>query len=255
MTESDWLGDADPWQMLVHLRIGPRVQQSKAGRRRLRLFAVACCRRLWPILPEGPLRRAVEVNDRYAEGLAERDEVETARSAALTGMRSAWAALRAAAVAAPLEEQPLRNAVSSATWRAGQAVFQALRSEAYRAAREAALGAAMAAAQFATGPLYHSVWRSAVEAQKTAQRQLLRDLFGNPFRRPVLDPLWRRSNDGAAVRLAGAVHEEQAFERLPILADALEDAGCDDAGLLGHCRGPGPHVRGCWAVDLILGKS
>jgi hypothetical protein len=57
------------------------------------------------------------------------------------------------------------------------------------------------------------------------------------------------------VRLAQGIYEDRAFDRLPVLADALEEAGCDNAEILSHCRGPGPHVRGCWAVDLSLGKE
>ena len=84
---------------------------------------------------------------------------------------------------------------------------------------------------------------------------LLQDLFGNPFRPPTVEPSWLHWNDGTAVKLAQAIYEERAFGRLPVLADALEDAGCDNADILNHLRGPGPHVRGCWAVDLLLGKS
>ncbi len=80
----------------------------------------------------------------------------------------------------------------------------------------------------------------------------LRDIVGNPFRPIVFNPAWRTST----VRgLASAIYAERAFDRLPILADALEDAGCDQPDLLAHCRSDGPHVRGCWAVDLILAKS
>ena len=81
---------------------------------------------------------------------------------------------------------------------------------------------------------------------------ILRDIFGNPFRPVAFDPAWRTST---AVGLAEAIYDERAFDRLPILADALQDAGCEDADILGHCRGDGPHVRGCWVVDLVLGKE
>jgi hypothetical protein len=92
---------------------------------------------------------------------------------------------------------------------------------------------------------------------------LLRDIFGNPFRpSPTLPPAVLAWNDRTIPRLAEAVYEERKMPegtldpaRLAILADALLDAGCDDEALLAHLRGPGPHVRGCWAVDLILGKS
>jgi hypothetical protein len=81
---------------------------------------------------------------------------------------------------------------------------------------------------------------------------LIRDIFGNPFRPVTLDPAWRTAN---AVALAQAIYDERAFERMPILGDALEDAGCDNDDILNHCREPGEHVRGCWVVDLLLGKS
>jgi hypothetical protein len=81
---------------------------------------------------------------------------------------------------------------------------------------------------------------------------LLRDIFGNPFRPVAFDPAWRTE---AAAGLARGIYEERAFERLPILADALQDAGCEHADILAHCREPGTHVRGCWVVDLVLGKE
>jgi hypothetical protein len=80
----------------------------------------------------------------------------------------------------------------------------------------------------------------------------LRCVVGNPFRPVAFEPAWRSET---AVSLAAGIYEERAFDRLPVLADALEEAGCDDAEVLAHCRGPGPHARGCWVVDGVLGKS
>ncbi len=80
---------------------------------------------------------------------------------------------------------------------------------------------------------------------------LIRDIFGNPFRPVVANPAWLTPT---VVSIASAIYAERAFDRLPILADALEEAGCADADLLLHGRQPGEHVRGCWAVDLVLGK-
>ena len=82
--------------------------------------------------------------------------------------------------------------------------------------------------------------------------QLLRDIFINPFRLVSLNPSWLSSN---VVDLARTIYEERAFVRLPILADALMDAGCENPDILEHCRGVGPHVRGCWVIDLLLGKE
>jgi hypothetical protein len=78
----------------------------------------------------------------------------------------------------------------------------------------------------------------------------LRDVFGNPFRPVPFSPGWRTSD---AVAVARGGYESRDFGVLPILADTLQDAGCEDERLLGHCRGDGPHVRGCWALDLVLG--
>ena len=85
------------------------------------------------------------------------------------------------------------------------------------------------------------------------QSRLIRDIFGNPFRPVTLDPAWRTSTVRA---LAQGIYEERAFDRMPILADALQDAGCVSADIQAHCRDPQQvHVRGCWIVDLVLGKS
>ena len=93
---------------------------------------------------------------------------------------------------------------------------------------------------------------SAPEA--AAQCHLLRDLFA-PFDPLRIEPAWLAGCDGAVPVLARGIYEERAFERMPILADALEEAGCDHAGLLAHCRAGEGHVRGCWAVDAILGRE
>jgi hypothetical protein len=90
-------------------------------------------------------------------------------------------------------------------------------------------------------------------AESAAQCGLLRDIFR--FRRVALDPAWLAWDGGSVPRLARAVDDERAFDRLPVLADALEEADCTDAEVLNHCRLPGEHVRGCWAVDLLLGQS
>jgi hypothetical protein len=91
---------------------------------------------------------------------------------------------------------------------------------------------------------------------KAKQVALLRDIFGNPFRPPSpLDASVLTWSGGTVVTLARSIYQDRHFDDLPVLADALEEAGCTDAALLEHLRGPGPHVRGCWAVDLILAKD
>jgi hypothetical protein len=97
-----------------------------------------------------------------------------------------------------------------------------------------------------------SAGNAAFERELAAQCGLLRDIFGNPCRPVRLDPRWRTP---AVKALAQAFYEERRFQDLPILADALEEGGCDNAAMLSHCREPGEHVRGCWALDLLLGKT
>jgi hypothetical protein len=84
------------------------------------------------------------------------------------------------------------------------------------------------------------------------QAALLRDIFGDPYNPVTFDTSWRTE---AVIDLARGVYESRDFAPMPVLADALEDAGCADPDILAHCRGPGPHVRGCWVVDLVLGKA
>ncbi|MBX9585555.1 MAG: hypothetical protein K2X87_35050 [Gemmataceae bacterium] len=81
----------------------------------------------------------------------------------------------------------------------------------------------------------------------------MRDLFGNPFRPVAFDPDWRTST---AVALARGMYDARDFGPMPVLADALQDAGCDHPEVLAHCRDPaGIHVRGCWVVDGVLGLT
>ena len=84
---------------------------------------------------------------------------------------------------------------------------------------------------------------------------MLLEVFANPFRSRILDPVWLSWNNGTVGKLAQAIYDDGAFDRLPVLADALEEAGCTDADKLTHCRSEGPHVKGCWVVDLILSKD
>jgi hypothetical protein len=89
----------------------------------------------------------------------------------------------------------------------------------------------------------------------SALADLVREVFGNPFRPVGLDPTCLAWHDRTVPRLARTIYEERRFDDLPVLADALEEAGCADAALLEHCRSAGVHVRGCWALDAILGHE
>jgi hypothetical protein len=115
-------------------------------------------------------------------------------------------------------------------------------------------GAPMDYAWLASGVLL-DVLREAGEdpaIEEKAQCDLIRDIFGNPFRPVTFASAWRTDS---AVSIARTMYDSHDLSAMPILADAIEDAGCDSEEILGHCRGPGPHVRGCWALDLILGKE
>jgi hypothetical protein len=93
------------------------------------------------------------------------------------------------------------------------------------------------------------------QAELAVRCRMLRCIIGNPFHHQNFNPDWLVWNEGTIPKLAQAIYDERAFDRLPILADALEDAGCTNPEMLNHCRAEGPHVLGCWPVDLILGKS
>jgi hypothetical protein len=98
-----------------------------------------------------------------------------------------------------------------------------------------------------------AAWGTAVRTEYAAQAGLLRDIIGPlPFRNITLDPAWLPPT---VAKLVKSIYEERAFDRLPALADALDEAGCTDADILGHLRGPGPHVKGCWALDALLGRE
>jgi hypothetical protein len=112
------------------------------------------------------------------------------------------------------------------------------------------------------GPPRLKQWHERLPGVRQVASSLLRDLLSNPYRPVAADPAWLSWNGGAVVQLAEAAYEERALPsgeldpaRLAVLADALEEAGCADPVILAHLRGPGPHVRGCWAVDLLLGKK
>jgi hypothetical protein len=116
-------------------------------------------------------------------------------------------------------------------------------------AGDAAVDAAHLVACLLASNTFHDPERRSVLSHLST---LLRDIFGNPFRPVAIDPAWLTST---VLALARQMYDSRDFSAMPILADALQDAGCDSADLLDHCRSDGPHVRGCWVVDLVLGRS
>jgi hypothetical protein len=225
MTEAEWLASEDPEVMLIALMEGAPATSP----RKLRLFAVACGRHSseWTTDPQS--LSAIKTSEQYADGLIGRKKLAAAR-------RDAFAASKA--VGANRIAQHAAVLALNISYESDKA------SSAFELARTTA-GCASSLWYSASGPAGEPFARR-------AQTDLLRDIIGNPFRPVALDPAWRTT---AVLGLAEAIYADRAFDRLPILADALEEAGCANADLLDHCRGLGPHVRGCWAVDLILGKA
>jgi hypothetical protein len=228
VTEAEWLACAEPRALLEFVR-------GRLGSgRKLRLFLCACARRLWPLLKDVRGRQAVEVAERYADGLVKLKRLHRA-------CRNAEAAVRALAAYGPGEAP----------------AYCAVRVAHYAAARHwdfngIVLGCLYYAARAYAG---HLPGNPVPAAELAALAALVRELFGNPFSPTAADPAWLGWDGDTVPRLARAIYAESAFDRLPVLADALEEAGCADAEILGHLRGSGPHVRGCWAVDLLLAKG
>jgi hypothetical protein len=229
MSETEWLTCVDPEPMLELLR-------GNASGRKMRLFACACCRRIWHLLHDKRSRKAVECSEQFADGHIDKEQLSAARKEADDAR---WA--RALSYREALTDKKRRihyaaNAamlVASATGNATK-LFHRM-----RLAASAALGAEL----LETG------------SSSLHNCQLLREIFGNPFRWTVVEPTILAWNDSIIPRLAKSIYDDQAFDLLPILADALEDAGCIDADMLLHCRLPGGHIRGCWVIDDLLGRE
>jgi hypothetical protein len=277
MTEAEWLACVDPNLMLEALGAG-----GLASDRKLRLFACACCRRVWDEQVDGRVRAAVGAAEAFADGLIDPATLEAARKAA-------------GAAGAETRNEAVRR-------------LRKLSAELYPEMDQddpdlaygdqdcgAEAGSAASAAERACGPdlarlEYYDIHHAASDAVRYLKRrlapyeelepkkppsevngrladecrvqaELLRCVFGNPFRPGSVDPSWL-ARGGALARLAWAAYDDLLLPegnldpaRLAVLSDALEEAGCADADLLAHLRSASPHVRGCWAVDLILGKG
>jgi hypothetical protein len=234
MTEDQWIACQKVDDCLWFLGHGRKVAKSPRGRRKLRLFACACCRQVWDLIQDEDARRLVELAEGWADGTLDQGELDRTRGAAEAAYQRASLASRGCGSM----ELPRRLAAAL------QAVLNIVKPECRESARVGSGLARCAVGGMSGNP----VW----DAHEAAQLAVLRDIFGNPFRPVVADPSWLTST---VVSLAEGIYADRAFDRLPILADALQDAGCDGAEVLDHCRGLGPHVRGCWVIDLLLGKS
>ena len=249
MTESEWLVCDDANPMFHCLSKATRLTE-----RKVRLFAVACCRRIAYWFTDPALGAALDVAERYADGLASEAELTAADQAALAVEEQ---------LETEAEDDPARANAADAFYHAAKAVGQTVCLDhpdcrfIYRM-RDTILHVAHTAAFAATADPWdreedrHTAWGRAERTERRQLADLVREVFGNLFRTCSLD---QHGLTSTVFGLAQAIYDERAFDQLPILADALEEAGCTDADILRHLRGPGPHARGCWSLDLLLGKE
>ncbi len=223
MTEAEWLACAEPRAMLGQVR-------GRVSDRKLRLFGCACCRRAG-LGRRRKARGAVEAAEGYADGGLGPEDLW----AAFVALDGAPEEARRVAVPREFGTEGARAVSESLALTVGRKAQPAKPRS--RAGRLGPVGAAAAA------------------AERAAHCVLLREVLGNPFRTVAVSSAWLAWEGGTVRRLARALYDERAFDRLPVLADALEEAGCDNADVLNHCRGPGEHVRGCWVLDLLLGRE
>jgi|GEM_PF-1849710 len=209
----------------------------RASQRKLLRFATACCRRAWRLSNDPVHRNVVETAERCAAGRAGWDELEKAVQPLILG----WQELEGV----PAEQLKPADFMTIATSRLND------REEAAKYASSlSALGLASLAGEYRCPS-----WLAAYEAERAVQRALLHDLIGDPDRPFRFDPSWLAGAGQPAVDFAHAIEDGGRFDRLPELADVLELAGCNDASVLDHCRGPGPHFLGCWVLDALLGRE
>jgi hypothetical protein len=191
--------------------------RGRVSERKRRLVASACCRQDWHLLADERSKQAVIAAEKYADLIvSEEERAEAERDA----------------------NEAARHAGSGRTWFAARSAKMA-------AARRLPLQLILDR----IAPMVTSTQERNVARQQTCE--VIRDVVGNPFRPVSVPPHWLTP---AVVGLAGGIYDDRAFDRLSILADALLDAGCENDQLLSHCRSAGPHVRGCWVIDLLLGK-
>ena len=198
--------------------------------RKWRLFGVACCRQALALVPEPRLIPLAEAAERFADGLLTWERMKKPRRILTTVRKELGDEF------GPDEaKHAILDAFDQAT---GKTPLTALGAD--------------TEARYVSAALSRPKWDTGRRRAEKKQVALARDIFANPFRPVAFDPAWRTST---AVAIAKGMYDSRDFGAMPILADALQDAGCDSEDVLAHCRGDGPHVRGCWVVDLVLGKS
>lgn len=222
MTEQEWLACTDLTLMSTFL-------WNRATERKLRLFACACCYRIWHLIQDERSRKAVLVAERHADGFAtERELADAHRQAQEAAKRSPT----------PGGRRPFdADAVCCLTLPNNETTAYGFSTYWFRTT---------------AGNAAYAVSIKDIQIEQSEQLGILHDIFGNPFRPVTLESSWLTPTVTA---LAKTIYQDRAFDNLPILADALEEGGCNNAEILGHCRGPEPHCRGCFVVDLLLGKK
>jgi hypothetical protein len=244
MNEAGWLTCSNVQDLLGH-----KGEKRRSGRK-LRLFAVACCRRGWELLVDPRSRQAVEAHEAYADGLIGKQDLLKVASES----RRVPYDQRVDGPEGP------DHAEHNAAW--AVAKFQlTLRVEVVAYDMADAVNSRTTELLESRGKdignrrmVYEAIQSGGIDEGRF-QADLFREVFGNPFRPPTIDPAWLSWNGVTIPGLALAIYDEKAFERMPILGDALEEAGCSDPVILDHCRREGGHVRGCWVLDALLGRG
>jgi len=228
MTEAEWLTCTDPTPMLEFLR-------DNVTERKLMLVVCACGRLVSHLLTDSRSKEALPIAERFADGLVSQAEMDAVFQPACNAAAEATRYSAGTTDGAPLP-----------TWAAAWVIAKAVIATSTMRGEDAFLGA-VDGLDFATSALGQS------------PTPLLQDIFGNPFRPAPIASHWLTPT---VLSLAQAAYDNRILPagtldnaRLAILANALEEAGCDDADILAHCRGLWPHVRGCWVVDILLGKE
>jgi hypothetical protein len=222
MQQRTWLKCTNPYSMLVHLG-------GAASDRKLRLFSCACCRRAWGFARDKRLDQVLALVEGYADGRVKERERGRANQIGVAILQSS-------------KHDDPEQCLGGELWRASKKPLER---------NDCNLGD-LAAAAFGWAAGAQHRFARAKKAERTKQAPLVREIFGNPFRPVTFSAAWRTSD---VMLLANGIYDERAFDRMPILADALQDAGCTSDALLTHLRDTdAPHVLGCWALDLVLDK-
>jgi hypothetical protein len=249
-----WQSATSVYALLRDLQQHHGAGRTPGDRRRLRLFACAACRQVWRVFVDDDSRRAVEVAERFADVSAGREELDCARRSAEAAERRAMEHItrltggRGWQGPLPAELAAAQQARGTAAAAAAAAAPHGL----HRAAETAALQAQLAAGA-AQDPQLEG--QRAAAATEGGQCALVRDIFGDPFRRVAVPPGWfaQLAESAYQARQLPAGHLNPV--RLAALADALEESGDVEPEVLAHLRSPGPHVRGCWVIDALTGRS